>query len=56
MDQAEQRARPATTANIIGHGLNLQAVNGILLNTYISILTATNSGGTDLSRANFVLQ
>jgi hypothetical protein len=61
----QSSSTPATTANIIGFGLNLQAVNGILLNTSllnpvlldpnIPVLTATNSGGTDTSRANIVL-
>jgi hypothetical protein len=51
----ESAGTPATTANITGFGLNLQAVNGILLNISVSVLTATNSGGTDASRANIVL-
>ena len=51
----QNAATPATTANIIGDQLYLQAVNGILLNTNVSVLTATNSGGTDTSRASIVL-
>lgn len=45
----------ATMANIIGFGLTLQAVNGIVLNTEVTTLNATNSGGTDVSRADIVL-